>query len=397
MKIAIVCSIPDPRKGGLQVWTRQFIEWLAGQGHQVHLICQQDKSGNVVSPARVHFLSASGRSEFAAAAEALVKQLDVDVTHDMGFGWYSDIHHSHVGSPAAFRKVFESLRPWYLRIGRRSIAALLPRNRETKRLVARQLSSHDRETLFIALSRRIISDFETLHGIPRDQIELVPNGVDAHRCSPGTEVDRRQIRASMGINSDETVLLQVAHDHRLKGVPALLRAGATLLRNGNECRIVVVGGKPSRRTLKLAKQLGIEANVLFAGKTDNTVPFYQMADVYVHATHYDACSLSVLEAMACGLPVITTLQNGAADMIEHGRDGFVFDRQDTAALDSCLEKLRDRDVRQQMALAARQRAEQHSLQRNFEAIHQLYVRIADRKRNHLSATSLSGERQAMVA
>jgi UDP-glucose:(heptosyl)LPS alpha-1,3-glucosyltransferase len=241
--------------------------------------------------------------------------------------------------------------------------------------------------VFIALSRRIVDDFVAVHGIPRGQIELVPNGVDIHRFSPGTEASRERIRVSMGIKSDETVLLQVAHDHYLKGVPALLHAGARLLGSGEACRIVVVGRETSRRTLKLTKQLGIEPNVHFVGKTDDILPFYQMADVYVHATRYDACSLSVLEAMACGLPVITTLQNGAADLIEQGRDGFVFDRQDTAALDNYLETLRDRDVRRKMAIAARGRAEQHSLEQNFEAFHQLYERIADRKRSHGDAAS----------
>jgi UDP-glucose:(heptosyl)LPS alpha-1,3-glucosyltransferase len=251
--------------------------------------------------------------------------------------------------------------------------------------------------LFIALSRQIVNDFVTLHGIAREKIELVPNGVDIDHFSPGTQVSREQIRASMGIKSDEMVLLQVAHDHHLKGVPALLRSGATLLRNGEACRIVVVGGKPSRQSLKQVKQLGIESSVRFAGKTDDILPFYQMADVYVHATRYDACSLSVLEAMACGLPVITTLQNGVADMIEHGRDGFVFDRDDAAALDEHLQTLRDQDVRGQMAMAARDQALQHSLERNFETIHQLYVRIANRKRSDLPDTQSSGAPHAKVA
>jgi hypothetical protein len=91
--------------------------------------------------------------------------------------------------------------------------------------------------------------------------------------------------------------------------------------------------------------------------------------------------------MACGLPVITTLQNGAADIIEHGRDGLVFDRKDAAALDDFLQTLGDRDLRQKMALAAREQAQRHSLERNFETIYRLYVRIADRKRGHVEHTN----------
>jgi UDP-glucose:(heptosyl)LPS alpha-1,3-glucosyltransferase len=272
-------------------------------------------------------------------------------------------------------------------LGKRSVAALLPRYRETKRLVSRQFSSHQRETVFLALSRRIARDFEVLHGIPREQIELIPNGVDVDRFTPVSPADRERIRASMGIKSGETVLLQVAHDHNLKGVPALLDAGARLFGRGQACRIMVVGRKVSRRKLKRVQRLGITQSVDFFGKTDDILPFYQMADVYVHATRYDACSLSVLEAMACGLPVITAQQNGAADLIEHGRDGFVFDREDTAALDDYLQTLRDQDVRGRMAIAARMRAEQLSLEQNFQTLQQLYERIADRKRGQLDATS----------
>ncbi len=380
MKIAIICSVPDPQKGGGQVWTWQFVDWLVKRGHQVHLICQAGKVDDPGSSVQMHCLRTRTRSEFATAAEQLVKQLDVDISHDMGGGWYADIHHSHVGSPVAFRKALGKLRPWYRRLGELPTAALLPRYRETRRIVARQYSTENHE-VFVALSRKIIDDYVSLHGIPRQQIQLVANGVDVDRFSPGNGNERAQKRSSMNIKDDEIVLLQVAHNHVLKGIPALLQAAATLASKGNSCRVVVVGGRPSRKTRGLAKRLGISSIVDFVGPSDDVVSFYRMADVYVHATHYDACSLSVLEAMACGLPVITTIQNGATDMIDHGQSGFVFDKQDSAALDNHLEALVDPGVRQAMAKAARQRAEQYSLEHNFQSLYRLYTQLLARRQS----------------
>jgi UDP-glucose:(heptosyl)LPS alpha-1,3-glucosyltransferase len=83
--------------------------------------------------------------------------------------------------------------------------------------------------------------------------------------------------------------------------------------------------------------------------------------------------------MACGLPVITTIQNGASDMIQHDQDGYVFDKQDTAALNDHLERLVDPERRQAMAQAARRRAEEYSLQHNFEALYQVYTRVLNRR------------------
>ena len=134
------------------------------------------------------------------------------------------------------------------------------------------------------------------------------------------------MRRSLGIAEDTLLLLIVAHNFRLKGVPTLLNAMRQLARRRLPVHLLVVGGKQKhlwhwRRT---ARQLGVGAGVTFAGPADDTVPYYAAADVYVHRTLYDPCSLVLLEVAASGLPIITTEQaNGVAELMTDGEEALL--------------------------------------------------------------------------
>ena len=96
--------------------------------------------------------------------------------------------------------------------------------------------------------------------------------------------------------------------------------------------LLVVGTRTgsNRAFPSLARRLGVGAQVRFLGSVpDSEMPgIYRSCDAYVHPTFSDHCSLVVLEALACGLPVVTTRQNGAAELMCDGREGFVLDRAD---------------------------------------------------------------------
>ena len=85
-------------------------------------------------------------------------------------------------------------------------------------------------------------------------------------------------------------------------------------------QLLVVGGKRPAPWRRLAARLGVAAAVRFTEPVEDLVPYYAAADVYAHPTIYDTCSLVVLEAAACGLPVVTTRCNGAAELFHDGRD-----------------------------------------------------------------------------
>ena len=118
----------------------------------------------------------------------------------------------------------------------------------------------------------------------------------------------------------------MAHNFRLKGVATLLGGDAAPGGPpGREVRLVIVGGKHIDSWRRHVARLGLSEQVVFAGRVDDPLPYYAAADCYVHPTYYDPCSLVVLEAAACGLPLITSRYNGASEMFRDGEDVLLVD------------------------------------------------------------------------
>ncbi len=111
------------------------------------------------------------------------------------------------------------------------------------------------------------------------------------------------------------------------------------------------------------------------------LPYYLAADFLVHPSFYDSCSLVLLEAAACGLPVIASLENGAAELLTEGVEGFLLnDPGDAATLFERMRLMLVEPLRKKMGRAARELASQHTLDRNFEEILAIYRQTDATKR-----------------
>jgi UDP-glucose:(heptosyl)LPS alpha-1,3-glucosyltransferase len=222
----------------------------------------------------------------------------------------------------------------------------------------------------------VAGDFQQHHAVQPERIRLVYNGVDTARFSPDhRDSFRAQMRAELGI-TDEVLLLIIAHNFRLKGVPTLVRATAQLAREGHRVRLAVVGGKGNTKWSRRGNHPRSGEVVHFIGPVNDPVPYYAAADIYVHPTYYDPCSLVVLEALASGLPVVTSRYNGAGELITPGREGtIVADPGDAALLVHCLRPLMNADRRGQMGAAARSLSTAHSLEQNCRQIVDVYRQV----------------------
>ncbi|HVX60291.1 MAG TPA: glycosyltransferase family 4 protein [Pirellulales bacterium] len=381
MRIGLVIESLLPQRGGAEHWTWQFAQRLVRAGHEVHAVAAQfspetERIGVIPHPLE----PVTSRITFAQAAERILDELSLDVTHDMGCGWHCDLFQPHGGSRSAAFEQNLLLLPSWLRPIKRTTARWLPRYREFRQLTMGQYMAENR--LFIALSKMVARDFERYHGVRRDQLRLVYNGVDVERFSPEHRWRyRRVVRDELGLDDDDTLLLIVAHNFRLKGVPSLLTAVGKLLAEGERVRLAVVGGKRRASLLRMAERRGAAAAVTFVGPVDDATAYYAAADVYVQPTFYDPCSLVVLEALASGLPVVTSLFNGAGELITEGKHGFlVNDPGNAEELVEALRPLLDEHVRDRMGRAARQLAMNHSLERNCQEIMAIYEEIAGRRR-----------------
>lgn len=371
MRIGLAIESFDAARGGAEQWTSQYAAWLVQAGHEVHVVASHfggEAPRGVVSH-RVE--RPRTRVEFAAAAERTLDALRLDVTHDMGAGWYGDVFQPHGGSRTAAFEQNLFLLPRWLRPIKRRAAHFLPRYHEFQQLLMGQYLAEDR--IFVALSQMVARDFERFHGVRRDQIRIVYNGVDTKRFSPDARHRYRQVvRDQLDVGDDEMLLLIVAHNFRLKGVPCLVSAVERLRREAFRVKLAVVGGK--------RRPHADHPGVHWIGPADDTVPYYAAADVYVQPTFYDPCSLVVLEAWASGLPVVTSRFNGAAELMTPGLEGaMLHDPGDLDELCAALRPLMDNCLRSRMSAAARHLALKHTLDRNARELLAIYEEIAARR------------------
>jgi UDP-glucose:(heptosyl)LPS alpha-1,3-glucosyltransferase len=179
-------------------------------------------------------------------------------------------------------------------------------------------------------------------------------------------------------------ILCVAQNFRRKGVYRLLQAAQALRQRAPgpfRVRIVGLGYASGPRYEQLARTLGVADCVEFVGETDDIAKIYADDDVFCLPTFYDPCPLVMLEALACGLPVVTTRFNGAGELITPGQEGFIIeDPRDVPALADALIKLFDAPTRARMAAAARALAERHTSERNFEEILAVFRHVAGEAR-----------------
>lgn len=373
MRIGLVIPSFDPRRGGAEQWTWQFARLLARRGEEVHVLAKHFGSHVEDVPFERHLLPRTrSRTAFAEAAEAATRKLSLDIIHDMGSGWNCDVFQPHGGSrKASFEQNLLLNRHW-VRPFKRFSMGFLPRYREFRRLARRQYAQDGR--LFLALSRMVARDFMRFHEVPWEQIRIVYNGVDVERFSPELRlVHREPIRKKLGIR-DEVLVLIVAHNFPLKGVPTLLKALGRLVQRGEPVRLVVAGGKRLAPYRRMADQFGAGLATTFLGPVDDAAPYYAAADLYVQPTFYDPCSLVVLEALATGLPVLTSRFNGAGELMTPGVEGYLLDDPSSAEeLGFYLREMLDDRKRHPMQEAARRLAISHSMERNCDEILAVYL------------------------
>ena len=127
--------------------------------------------------------------------------------------------------------------------------------------------------------------------------------------------------------------------------------------------------------LALAGELGIASRIHFEGVQKQTARYYAAADVFVMASLYEPFANASLEALAMGLPMITSTKSGAAEILEHGKTGYVCDALDVAGFSSAIDALANRERRLAMGVAARQIAEGFSVEAMTTRLLDLYRRL----------------------
>lgn len=214
----------------------------------------------------------------------------------------------------------------------------------------------------------------------REDVQVIPNGVDTVQFSPSCRLAcRAEARSRWNIQNHEFVLLLIGNAWHAKGLATILRAVGALA--DLPLRLMIVGSDEEAPFRKLAESLGIVERCLWIEPGHDVLQFYAAADLYVGPSREDPFGLPVAEAMACGLPVITSNCAGVAELIRNGVDGFIVDDpRDARKLAERIQKLyADPELRRKIGEAAASAAREWTWDRNASAIWQMLLASAEKK------------------
>lgn len=382
MKVAVIIEHLDAGRGGAEVYTDALVRALARDGHAVSVIAQDwTREAPSVEMRRVEArgITGAGRAlSFATGACEAAATGGFDVIHSMARAPYLSIFHPHGGVTRASNE--QSIRASSSPVERGLRRAARWLNTKNDVLLELEDIIYTRKPLprFIAVSKMVASDMRRYYNVPSSQIDVVYNGVDVERFRPENRLAYRQaLRSEMGVADDEVLVLLVAHNYRLKGAEVFINAVAALSGGARKVRGLIVGGGEAGPYRRLAQKLGVAGRVIFRKATSGIERVYAASDIYLHPTFYDPMSLVALEALASGLPVITTRYNGASEVITDGIEGYtVADPMDHAAITGALERLMDAKRRDEMSAAARALAVKFPFERNYAGILEVYHKAA---------------------
>ncbi|MBW2569612.1 MAG: glycosyltransferase family 4 protein [Deltaproteobacteria bacterium] len=317
---------------------------------------------------------------FALKHKKAVKNHAFDVIMGFGNTLYMNVYQSHGGVHwfSTKRKVYSEKSKIKRAIKR--LIIILSLKQWVRAWIESAPFRLDPRPKIVAISQMIKKDMESFFKVKGSEIEVVYNGVDISRYNQDLRCKLKgPLRKQLGIKNDEVVFLFVSYDLKKKGIEQLVEAAFGLKKMGDmNFKVVVIGGLPYKTLSRRIKALNIEDKILFAGSVRSTEEYYANSDVLVLPTYYDACSLVVIEAMACGLPSITTTANGAAGIITEGKDGYIIPHPPEAQeLTKKMQLLMDYEKRQEMSQEALRTGRNYSAKKNHREMIRILGEAAD--------------------
>jgi UDP-glucose:(heptosyl)LPS alpha-1,3-glucosyltransferase len=368
MRIALSLEKLDPARGGAEVATCRLIQELVTRGHEVHILT----TGSAVEPpagARLCLLRVPWKFvawrliSFARQVKAHLSQNRFDLSlAAAGRSFSEDAVWAQSG---AFRSGVEGkIRRYYYSPFQRALRGF-QEYYNIRTFVYRELERRSfarrPQPFVIAPSRMIAAQFERHYHVDPERTRVVPYQVDLARFSPArTQELRAAARQRFGVGGHQVVIACVAQNFSRKGVRPLIEAASLLHARGREF-VVLIAGSTARYAApyeELARQRGCAARVRFLGRLQPIEELYAAADLFCLPTFSDPCAIATIEAMACGLAVVTSRFNGAAELMQPGVSGFVLQEpQDPAEMAAIIDPLFDADYREQLGRAAAQAAQ----------------------------------------
>lgn len=395
MRIGLIILHADARRGGAERYTLDLARSLAHRGHDVTLLASTFHEPPWEAKQLPCESSALTRTwsylRFLSQLDTHLQSHAFDVLHAMLPVRQCDLYHPHAGLAieaikTGHLKYAGKLRQRAARIGNQ----LNPRRRQFAR-VERGLLERSNPPMVLCLSDYVRRSVRDRYPLPEPLLPILFNAVDLRHFDAKRRPDAgNDMRAEYGLGHDTVVGLMIAQDFHRKGLDTAIRALARC--PDARLRLLVVGRDVAAPYKAMARRLGAEKRVVFAGATTDAYRFYRGADFFVLPTRHDPCSLVVLEALAMGLPVITSSLNGAAEVMTDNLDGIIVsDPNDVVRLTNAYLAVLDDRTRATMSQATLTLRPRLAYDQHVTRLLEIYQKAIDRKRRPAAAGAAAGD------
>ncbi len=312
--------------GGAESYLKRLALGVVAQGHEAHLFTTKEWPPNEWPFGRIVQVNAGSAIGFADEVEKLRSQTACDVLMSLERIWRCDVFRAGDGVHQAWLNRRKEFAPPFRRFAWR----FNRKHSDLLRLEKSLLDNRGAERV-IANSQMVKAEIVDLYNYRRDQVDIVRSGVPLDRFHADS-IQREKSRAQLGLESDDVVGLFVGSGWERKGLRYAIEAIETCA--NSKLRLLVAGRGDSVHYWSRCAQ--------FLGEVADLYPIYQASDIFILPTIYDPFSNACLEALACGLPVITTRANGFCEIMEDRIHGSIVDRPDSVRdLRSALEAWSD--------------------------------------------------------
>ena len=234
---------------------------------------------------------------------------------------------------------------------------------------------------FVALSQYVVNQLCDQLRVPASRVTMIANGSVMPRLSEEHRATwRARVRYHLRVGDDSTLYLFAAHNPRLKGFDTLANA-VCRLKNQGYLPVVLLAGNIGYSQVQRSGELGVRDCMRFLGPTRRMAELFAAADVTVHPTHYDPSSKVVIESLMMGTPAISTVYNGASDLIvpahSHPRGRVIEDPNDANTLAQAMADLADAQTRKRCKDATAGLFDQLSIERHVDALEQVLLDTGD--------------------
>lgn len=326
VKIALIKKRYSMRRGGSEKYCVLLARGLRQRGHDVTIIGHEIDTDLAAEtqfvPVSVNCLTSWTKNRsFAVNAGTAAQAGNFDVVYSLGRAFGADVVQVMERVQSHWLSVY--YRPAFYR----RLQAQNPRHRTVIGL-EKAIFRHAQVRAIVTqshLDRRLLGKY---YGLPMERIHIIHNGADLSRFNPGVQLHRNSLRERLGISNNAPVISFAATDFKRKGLADVLSAMS--LSQRQDIHLIVCGDGGIRPFSKLARQMGLHDRVHFLGRTSEIEMCFAASDLFVFPTLYEPFPTVVLEAMACGVPVITTPDTGAADLIAQEKTGYLIPARNSA-------------------------------------------------------------------